>query len=153
MQLSWQREAAPVTWDGDKQRVIGGAPDGAFVLPFDDGDHVPGEWWSVRDEADEIVGYGRLDTTGLGDAEILLATAPDRQGQGIGSFMLERLEQEAAGRGINYVHNVVRDHEAADAVEQWLTARGFEGRRDGELRKRVRRDREAGRRRHDGAAG
>ena len=31
--LAWVREDHPV-WDDDKARVIGGAPEGAFVLPF-----------------------------------------------------------------------------------------------------------------------
>ena len=49
--LTWVREEAPV-WDADKSRVIGGAPEGAFVLGFEDGQALPGEWWAVRD-ADE----------------------------------------------------------------------------------------------------
>lgn len=140
MTLVWERETNPVAWDRDKQRVIGGAPDGAFVLPFDEGDHLPGEWWHVRDgdgDGAPIVGYGRLDTTGLGDAEILLASDPARQGQGIGSFILQRLEDEAAARGFNYVHNVIRPHEEREQVHSWLTAHGFVGSDEGELRKRV----------------
>ena len=143
MELTWERESAPVTWDADKQRVIGGAPEGAFVLPFEDGDRVPGEWWHAADGDGRIVGYGRLDTTGLGDAEILLASDPDRQREGVGSYVLDQLEQEAAGRGFNYVHNVIRDHDAREDVHAWLTSRGFTGSDDGELRKRVRSDRRA----------
>src|SRR3954454_2706493 len=101
-QLTWVREQAPV-WDADKIRVIGGAPKGAFVLPFEDGEQLPGAWWSARDLGGVVVGYGRLDTTWGGDAEILLAVAPGREETGIGSFILGRLEQEAAARGINYV--------------------------------------------------
>ncbi len=48
--LAWTREEHPV-WDDDKVRVIGGAPDGAFVLPFAHGDDLPGDWWRVTDEA------------------------------------------------------------------------------------------------------
>ena len=142
MELEWEREPAPVTWDEDKERVIGGAPDGAFVLPFDVGDRVPGEWWHATADG-EVVGYGRLDTTGLGDAEVLLASDPDHQGEGIGSFVLARLEHEAAARGFNYVHNVIRPHDARPAVHAWLTARGFTGPDDGELRKRIRSGRDA----------
>ena len=58
--LTWVREDDPI-WDADKQRVIGGAPEGAFVLPFADGDALPGEWWSARDGDGTVVGYGRLD--------------------------------------------------------------------------------------------
>ena len=40
-ELSWVREDDPV-WDADKRRVIGGAPDGAFVIPFRDGEPLAG---------------------------------------------------------------------------------------------------------------
>lgn len=137
MGLQWVHEKSP-TWDADKQRVIGGAPAGAFVLPFDEGDKLPGDWWEVRDGDDgPVVGYGRLDVTWGGNAEILLASDPDRQGRGIGTFILGRLEDEAANRGINYVFNTVREHDRRDQVEGWLTAHGFREFGDGELRKRV----------------
>lgn len=137
MTLQWVHEKSPVVWDADKERVIGGAPEGAFVLPFATGDHVPGEWWHVRDDDGRVVGYGRLDTTWGGDAEVLLATDPDHQGEGIGSFILAHLEDEAAHRGVNYVFNLIREHDQRDQVYDWLTAHGFRGRPDGDLRKRV----------------
>ena len=135
-QLTWDREVAPL-WDADKVRVIGGAPEGAFVLPFDEGEQLPGDWWRVQDAEGSVVGYGRLDTTWGGDAEILLAVATDRQETGIGSFILDRLEREAAARGINYIHNRIREHEQRDLVHDWLVVRGFRGPTDGDLRKRV----------------
>lgn len=133
--LTWTREETPV-WDADKQRVIGGAPEGAFVLPFAEGDALPGEWWSARD-GDHVVGYGRLDISWGGDAEVLLAVDPDRYQQGVGSFVLAGLEREAASRGINYVYNTIREHEQRDLVHDWLVVRGFRGPVDGDLRKRV----------------
>ena len=136
MQLTWFHEETPV-WDDDKVRVIGGAPDGAFVIPFQDGQSLPGDWWSARTSDDAVVGYGRLDTTWGGDAEILLAVDPARQQQGIGSFILARLEDEAAARGINYVHNTIREHTERDLVHDWLVVRGFRGPSDSVLRKRV----------------
>ncbi len=136
MELVWAHEDAPV-WDADKQRVIGGAPEGAFVVPFRDGQRLPGDWWAARDGDGAVVGYGRLDTTWGGDAEILLAVAPDRQQQGAGSFILARLEAEAAARGLNYVHNRIREHDQRDLVHDWLVVRGFRGPVDGDLRKRV----------------
>ena len=136
--LAWVHEPAPV-WDADKRRVIGGAPDGAFVLPFRDGDTLPGEWWSAREPGatGEVVGYGRLDISWGGDAEILLAVDPDRQGSGIGSFVLAALEDEAASRGLNYVYNTIREHDQREQVHDWLVVRGFRGSADGDLRKRV----------------
>jgi GNAT superfamily N-acetyltransferase len=134
--LSWIHEDAPV-WDADKARVIGGAPAGAFVIPFEDGDALPGDWWAARDGDGEVVGYGRLDTTWGGDAEILLAVAPDRQEHGVGTFILAKLDEEAGARGINYIHNRIRDHAQRDVVHDWLVVRGFRGSVDGDLRKRV----------------
>ena len=134
--LAWVREESPV-WDADKTRVIGGAPEGAFVIPFQAGDELPGDWWAARDPDGVVVGYGRLDTTWGGDAEILLAVAPDRQQAGVGSFILARLEDEAAARGINYIHNRIRDHDQRDLVHDWLVVRGFTGSVDSDLRKRV----------------
>lgn len=143
MTLRWAREESP-RWDADKQRVIGGAPEGAFVLPFAEGDDLPGEWWAAVDEDDRVVGYGRLDVTWGGDAEILLAVDPASQTQGVGTFILDRLEQEAAARDLNYVHNRIRDHPERDYVHDWLVVRGFRGPADGDLRKRVGPAREGG---------
>ena len=134
--LSWVREESPV-WDADKARVIGGAPEGAFVLTFTDGEGLPGDWWSARTADGEAVGYGRLDTTWGGDAEILLAVAPDRQESGVGTFILGKLDEEAASRGLNYIHNRIREHAQRDLVHDWLVVRGFRGPVDGDLRKRV----------------
>ena len=134
--LTWVREEDPV-WDADKQRVIGGAPEGAFVLSFRDGDALPGEWWSARDADGLVVGYGRLDIGWGGDAEILLAVDPGRQQQGIGSFVLAGLEDEAGSRGLNYVYNTIRQHDGRELVHDWLVVRGFRGSIDGDLRKRV----------------
>ena len=138
MSLHWVHEKQPV-WNADKQRVIGGAPEGAFELPFDEGEALPGDWWAVHEDGEDgpVVGYGRLDITFGGDAEMLLATDPARQGEGIGSFILEQLEREAANRDINYVLNVIRDHDHRPQVHAWLTAHGFQGAMDGDLRKRV----------------
>lgn len=135
MSLTWVRDESPV-WSQDKIRIIGGAPAGAFELPFTAGEELPGEWWSVRD-GETTVGYGRLDIGWGGDAEILLASDPDRQRQGIGSFILGQLEAEAARRGINYIHNRIREHDQRDFVHDWLVVRGFRGAIDGDLRKRV----------------
>ena len=135
MTLTWARDDPPV-WDADKQRVIGGAPAGTFVIPFREGDALPGEWF-VANDGDDVVGYGRLDIGWGGDAEILLAVDPERLEQGIGSFVLARLEDEAAARGINYVYNTIRQHEGRELVHDWLVVRGFRGGLDSDLRKRV----------------
>jgi GNAT superfamily N-acetyltransferase len=134
--LRWVREESP-RWDADKARVIGSAPEDAFVIRFTEGEELPGDWWSAREADGTIVGYGRLDTTWGGDAEILLAVAADRQERGVGSFILGKLEDEAAARDLNYIHNRIREHEQRDLVHDWLVVRGFSGPADGDLRKRV----------------
>lgn len=138
MELAWIKERN-ATWDADKARIVGGASPGIFDSRYADlteGRLVPAEWWRV--EADgEVLGYGWLDVN-WGDAEILLATAADAQGKGVGTFVLQHLELEARSRGLNYMYNLVRPtHPDADALTAWLTKRGFESARDGRLLRSV----------------
>jgi N-acetylglutamate synthase-like GNAT family acetyltransferase len=134
--LAWSRESPPL-WDADKARIIGGAPAGVFSLgPFKAGDVVPGDWWRVEDDR-RVVGYGWMDHS-WGDAEILLAVDPAGQRGGVGTFILDRLEDEAAGRGINYLYNVVPDaHPNRAWLEHWLRRRGFVASQEGGLLKRT----------------
>jgi GNAT superfamily N-acetyltransferase len=138
MQLSWAHEANPI-WDDDKQRVIGSAPEGALDLSFTPGSTLPGDWWSARTAKGDVVGYGWLDATWGGDAEILLAVDASWQEKGVGSFIIGRLEDEAASRGLNYVYNTVREqHPQRDDLHDWPAVRGYRGgTRDTTLRKRV----------------
>ena len=76
------------------------------------------------------------------DAEILLAVDAASQQQGVGSFVIDRLEHEAASRGLNYVYNTVRvSHPGRDDLHDWLAVRGYRGSTGGQgdttLRKRV----------------
>ena len=123
--LSWVREQ-PARWDADKKRIIGGAPAGAFDARYADspaGAPLPGDWWRVEQADGQVVGYGWLDAV-WGDAEILLATEIDRQGQGIGGFALDQLAREAAARGLNYIYNVVRPtHPEASTLTRWETSK------------------------------
>ncbi|WP_411284252.1 GNAT family N-acetyltransferase [Lapillicoccus sp.] len=137
MSLAWSRQERPL-WDVDKRRVIGSAPAGALDVSYADDADLPGDWFVTTDD-DRVVGFGWLDSTWGGDTEILLAVASDAQGSGVGSFVLENLEREAASRGTNYVYNTVRDsHPDREAVHDWLLVRGYRGdERDLALRKRV----------------
>jgi GNAT superfamily N-acetyltransferase len=137
MSLKWSHESRP-RWDSGKQRIVGGAPEGALDIDYPQDADLPGDWFAAAD-GDRIVGYGWMDSTWGGDTEILLAVDPDSQGKGIGSFVMDRLEQEAANRGVNYVYNTVRDaHPDRDAVHDWLMVRGYRGNeRDASLRKHV----------------
>jgi N-acetylglutamate synthase-like GNAT family acetyltransferase len=134
--LTWTRESPP-TWDADKARIIGEAPPGVFTLgPFKPGDVVPGDWWRVEHDG-RTVGYGWMDHS-WGDAEVLLAVTPDDRRSGVGTFILDRLEDEAAERGINYLYNVVpAAHPNRAWLEHWLQRRGFQPSREGNLLKRM----------------
>jgi ribosomal protein S18 acetylase RimI-like enzyme len=142
VELTWQHEASP-SWDADKRRVIGSAPAGVFDLHFREGQPLPGDWWVATAEG-RVVGYGWLDATWGGDAEILLAVDATTRQQGVGSFVLSHLEDEAAARGLNYVYNTVREtHPGRDDLHDWLAVRGYRGgTSDTTLRKRVGADRQ-----------
>ena len=135
MGFKWIAENPP-HWDDGKARIVGAAPDGTFDLGERAPDSlVPGQWWRVEDDAG-LAGYGWMDVT-WGDAEILLAVAPDRQGAGVGTFILDRLEQEAAGQGLNYLYNVVRaTHPDREGITAWLGKRRFARSHDDETLRR-----------------
>jgi GNAT superfamily N-acetyltransferase len=143
LSLSWLHEVAP-TWDADKRHVLGSMPDGALDLSYAPGAPLPGDWWMASTSAGSVLGYGWLDATWGGDAEILLAVRPSAQGQGVGSFILAHLEAEAALRGLNYVYNSVpTSHPRPDRIRAWLEARGYRGSgADPTLRKLVGADRQ-----------
>jgi GNAT superfamily N-acetyltransferase len=136
MALTWSRES-PALWNDDKQRIVGGAPAGVFSLgPMKPGDVVPGDWFRV-DADGRVAGYGWMDQS-WGDAEVLLAVDPAVQNAGIGTFILDRLEDEAAGRGVNYLYNVVPDaHPDPAGLTRWLQRRSFVASHQGGLLKRA----------------
>jgi GNAT superfamily N-acetyltransferase len=136
MPLTWRHES-PALWDAGKERIIGGAPPGVFSLgPFKPGDVVPGDWWRVDEEA-RVVGYGWMDQS-WGDAEILLAVDPAARHTGVGTFILDRLEDEAARQGVNYLYNVVPPaHPDKAGLTHWLLRRGFVASHEGGLLKRA----------------
>jgi N-acetylglutamate synthase-like GNAT family acetyltransferase len=134
--LRWVHEEDP-RWDADRERVFATVPDGIFrAASRSTGERLGSDWWRVERDG-HVVGYGWLDDV-WGDAEILLAVEQGARGSGVGGFALAQLEHEAAGRGLNYVVNVVREtHPERDAVTAWFVAHGFTGTEDGRLRKRV----------------
>jgi len=136
MSLTWSRES-PALWDADKRRIVGGAPSGVFAFGgLADHDVVPGDWWRVED-AGRTVGFGWMDLS-WGDAEILLAVDPGGRAHGIGTYILDRLEDEAARQGINYLYNVVPDaHPDKEGLKLWLLRRSFVASHEGGLLKRA----------------
>lgn len=138
MNLQWVSEPG-ACWNMDRERIVGKAADGIFDARYRElrvGAPVPGEWWRV--EADnKVVGYGWLEVV-WGDAEILMATATDVRGQGVGSFIVSNLIAETHRRGLNYVYNTVRHtHPDARTVMRWLEKRGFAANTDGSLVRRI----------------
>jgi len=136
MAFEWIHED-PAYWDAGKNSVVGGEPAGTFHLPdLKSGDLVPGDWWRVEDSG-RVLAYGWMDVN-WGDAEVLLAVAAGARGRGVGTFVLDRLEDEARARGLNYLSNVVRaTHPRAAEVSRWLQARRFRTAEDGALRRAV----------------
>lgn len=134
--VEWVHEN-PARWDADKQRVLGGLAPGLFGFGSPTaGDALGDEWWRAE-RGGRVLGYGRLDDT-WGDAEILVLVDPAQRRTGIGAFILDRLEHEAAARHLNYIYNVVpRGHPDPEAVTGFLRRHGFAATDLGELRKKV----------------
>jgi N-acetylglutamate synthase-like GNAT family acetyltransferase len=136
MTRRWIHES-PAEWDAGKEAVLGGAPRGAFDLDALRRPGVlPGDWWRVEEDG-RTLGYGFMDSV-WGDAEILVAVHPEAQGRGVGSYVLERLEDEARACGLRYLYNVVRPtHPDAAEVRSWLEDHGFKPSDVGGLLRRV----------------
>lgn len=123
--MRWIHENPP-HWDESKAAIVGAAPPGALKVPdYAIGELIAGEWWRVeRDRG--VVGYGWIDAI-WGDAEILLVVADGERRRGVGTFILDHLEIEAAARGLNYLYNVVpATHPDREEMTHWLENRRFE---------------------------
>ena len=71
-------------------------------------------------------------------ARITFVVAPGRRGRGVGAFILEHLEDEAAARGLNYIYNVVPEtHPDGARIRNWLSTHGFHEVSRGQLRRQV----------------
>jgi GNAT superfamily N-acetyltransferase len=142
MVLHWTKEDTP-RWDADKQRLFGPeelAAVGITVPP--PGAAIADEWWRVTDDDGTVAGYGWLDSE-WGDAEITFVVGRSRRGAGIGGFIVDRLEDEAAERGLNYIYNVVpATHPDPAWMTRWLESHGFAP-GHGDLRRQVRHARTA----------
>src|SRR3954454_7809252 len=136
-ELRWVHDEDP-RWDDDRRRVFASVPEGVFgTVARQPGEPLSSDWWRAERDG-RVLGYGWLDDV-WGDAEILLAVDEGERGTGVGAFVLEHLEQEAAARGLNYVLNVVREsHPDRARVTAWFEAHGFRPAEDGRLRKQVR---------------
>lgn len=137
MSLTWHRDI-PV-WDANKRRIVGGTAAGVLDSRYSDlqeGTTVPCSWFRVEREG-TVVGYGWVDVN-WGDAEILLATDSAAEEAGVGTFILNNLDEEARRMGLAYTYNTVRStHPEGEKVSNWLQKRGFEKNPDGRLTRRV----------------
>ena len=136
MSLKWIRES-PGRWDKHKASIIAGAPPGVFDFGLvADGSLLPGEWWRVE-EGGKVLGYGWMDAT-WGDAEVLLAVAQTEREHGIGTFIMDRLEDEARLRGLNHLYNLVpAKHPNPKRLQAWLEKRRFQPSEDGRVLRRI----------------
>lgn len=132
--MDWKKES-PAYWDESKVAIVGAAPEGAFTMePHEKGTLLPGEWWRVE-EGGKTIGFGWMDIT-WGDGEVLLAVEPGNQSRGVGTFILDRLEEEARSHGLNYIYNQVNlGHPDFVNTTKWLESRGFVESGDGILRR------------------
>ena len=154
--LHWTKEDTP-RWDAAKQRLFGPEELAAtgMVAPGP-GSPIADEWWHVtaddggssppasserrrsrrRDARDHRERHRDEDFT---DNEL----GRDRRGAGVGGFIVDRLEEEAAGRGLNYIYNVVPPtHPDPSWMTRWLSSHGFAP-GHGDLRRQVRHARTA----------
>ena len=136
MALKWIFEN-PARWDKHKARVIGSAPPGVFDFAhYGQGDLLPGDWWRV-DQDGRAVGYGWMDAT-FGDAEVLVVVDAGAKEHGVGTFIMDRLEDEARMRGQNHLYNVIPPaHPDPEHLRAWLEKRGFRPSQDGAVLRRV----------------
>ena len=62
---------------------------------------------------------------------------PDAQRHGVGTFILDRLDEEARRRGLRYLSNVVPEgHPDPHGLAGWLERRGFRTSGEGWMWKR-----------------
>lgn len=136
MALGWFHEETP-KWDAGKAEVVGKTPAGVFEWsPPPIGQLVPGEWFRVEEDG-AIAGYGWMDCS-WGDAEVSLAVEPNHRNRGVGAFIVDHLDREAAARGVNYLYNAVsQKHPDRARVAAWLEGLGFRPSGDGLLKRRV----------------
>ena len=124
-------------WDADKQRIIGGAPEGAFVLPFRRRRAAGRVVVGPRRRRRRSSATAASTSAGAATPRSCSPSTRSARSEGVGTFVLGSLEDEALRRGLNYVYNTVREHSERDLVHDWLVVRGFRGAVDGDLRKRV----------------
>lgn len=124
MDLGWTADPAP-SWDADRKRIVGAWP-GSFpeLATANDGAPLPGRWWSAERGAARM-GFGWMDVT-WGDAEVWLAVSPDMARTGVGSFILDRLVEEARKQGLRYMYNrIPPSHPDPSRLTSWLERRSF----------------------------
>lgn len=135
--LTWRKEQTP-RWDADKDTLFGDEElAGVGMTRPADGAALADEWWRVEDGDGTVLGYGWLDSQ-WGDAHITFVVSPAARGQGIGGFILNRLEHAARTRGLNHIYNRIPDsHPDRDFMAAWLAHNGFTENRNGELHRQV----------------
>lgn len=137
MGFTWTKETRP-RWDADKQAAFDMVALASVGMKAPASDAaIADEWWRVADDVGNLIGYGWLDSE-WGDAQIAFFVTPRARGNGAGEFILNRLEAEAAARGLNYIYNVIpAGHPDPQWMTYWLTQHGFYPSPHGDLRRQV----------------
>lgn len=137
MGFTWTKETRP-RWDADKQAAFDAVALASVGMKAPTSDAaIADEWWRVADDVGNLIGYGWLDSE-WGDAQIAFFVTPRARGNGAGEFILNRLEAEAAARGLNYIYNVIpAGHPDPQWMTYWLTQHGFYPSPHGDLRRQV----------------
>ena len=125
-------------WDADKQRLFDDAALRSVGMdPSRDGARSPtngGGWSPTTARSSATAG----STASGGTRRSRSSSIPAHRGEGIGAFVLDRLEDEAHKRGLNYIYNVVPDtHPDRAWMTGWLEQHGLHESSQGDLRRQV----------------
>lgn len=104
--MYWIKEENPL-WDENKVKIIG-SNIGCFVLDgIKESGKLVGEWFYLRDECGQIIGYGWIEIKER-EAEISLAVDKKYKGNGYGTQIINNLYNEVKNLGIEEIIAVVR---------------------------------------------
>jgi GNAT superfamily N-acetyltransferase len=125
-------------WDTEKEIIFAEVSDGTFdnLNNLELGSQLNQEWWKLIDDNERVLGFGWINYEN-GDFEISLVVDTNHQGEGLGSFIIEKLEAIALEKGFNEVVAIVKktnpnSEEMIDwlykksYVAYWLGLEGFE---------------------------
>ncbi|GAA0337262.1 hypothetical protein GCM10008967_29430 [Bacillus carboniphilus] len=96
-------------WDTEKEIIFAEVADGTFdnLNNLELGLQLNQEWWKLIDENEKVLGFGWVNYEN-DDFEISLVVDTNHQGEGLGSFIIEKLEAIALEKGFNKIVAIVK---------------------------------------------